>query len=188
MFNSRFKSMWFVTTYLGCENVVIVIKYDEKSLLPLLLEANKLLMFTSVKEIEDLQSQVNAKKLFHTTRTNANNYRNLVLKELVRISHYHVDVENCKCTLSWWCKEKTKFLTIFILAQYIIGIPTNQIKIMHIFSIASLLIRFCKCCFQTNNMDKLIFVNKNQSFDPWIDYLKPIDFASTCEVEPNLMA
>jgi len=44
--------MWFVTTYLGCENVVIVIKYDEKSLLPLLLVANKLLMFASVKEIE----------------------------------------------------------------------------------------------------------------------------------------
>jgi len=93
--------MWFVTTYLGCENVVIVIKYDEKSLLPLLMVANKLLMFVSVQEIEDLQSQINAKDLLHTIRTNANNYRNLVLKELVIICHYHVDVENCKCTLSW---------------------------------------------------------------------------------------
>ncbi len=55
MFNSRFKNMWFVTTYLGCENVIIVIKYNEKSLRPLLMVANKLLMFASVKEIEDLQ-------------------------------------------------------------------------------------------------------------------------------------
>jgi hypothetical protein len=47
--------MWFVTTYLGCENVIIVIKYNEKSLRPLLMVANKLLMFASVKEIEDLQ-------------------------------------------------------------------------------------------------------------------------------------
>jgi hypothetical protein len=161
MFNSRFKNMWFVTTFLGCENVVIVIKYDEKSLLPLLLEANKLLMFASVKEIEDLQSQVNAKDLFHSTRLNANNYRNLVLKELVKICHYHVDVENCKCTLFWWCKEKTKFPTIFILAQYIISIPTNQIKIMDMLFIVGILIALHRCHVQTNNMDKLIFVNKN---------------------------
>jgi hypothetical protein len=58
-------------------------------------------MLANIKEIEDLQSQINAKDLLHTTRTNANNYRNLVLKELVKICHYHVDVENCKCTLFW---------------------------------------------------------------------------------------
>jgi hypothetical protein len=39
---------------------------------------------------------------------------------------------------------------------------------------------------QTKNLDKLIFVNKNWPFDPQDGYMKPIDFASTCEMESNL--
>ncbi len=37
------------------------------------------------------------------------------------------------------------------------------------------------------NMDKLIFVNKNQPFDSRIGYLKHIDVALTSEVESDLM-
>ncbi len=44
MFDPRFKNMQLVTMYLGHENVIVVIKYDEKLLLFLLMEANKLLM------------------------------------------------------------------------------------------------------------------------------------------------
>jgi hypothetical protein len=42
-----------VTTYLGHENVVVVGMYDEK-LLPLLMEATKLLMLANVEEIKDI--------------------------------------------------------------------------------------------------------------------------------------
>jgi len=36
---------------LGHENVVVVIKYDKKILLPLLMKANKLLMFDRLKQL-----------------------------------------------------------------------------------------------------------------------------------------
>jgi hypothetical protein len=42
MFDLKFKNMWLVTMILGCENVVVVVvEYDEKLMLPLLMEANK---------------------------------------------------------------------------------------------------------------------------------------------------
>jgi len=41
MFDLKFKNMWLVMMFLGCENVVVVVEYDEKILLPLLMEANK---------------------------------------------------------------------------------------------------------------------------------------------------
>ncbi len=41
MFDLKFKNMWLVTMFLGCENVVVVVEYAEKLLLPLLMEANK---------------------------------------------------------------------------------------------------------------------------------------------------
>jgi hypothetical protein len=46
-----------VITYLGLENatIVVVVEYDKKLLLSLLMEVNKLLMFTNVEEIEECQ-------------------------------------------------------------------------------------------------------------------------------------
>jgi hypothetical protein len=99
MFDLRFKSMQFVTTYLGHENVVVVVKYDEHLLFPLLTKIAELLMFVSVEEIEDLQSQIHVKDLFHTITTNANTCMDLVSKEFVGFRSYLVDAKNCKCVL-----------------------------------------------------------------------------------------
>jgi hypothetical protein len=65
-----------VITYLGPENVtIVVLEYDEKLLLPLLMEVNKLLMLTNVEEIEECQFYVNVEDFFHTITTNANIYK-----------------------------------------------------------------------------------------------------------------
>ncbi len=65
MFDPRFKIMKLITIFLGCENgVVIVAKYDQQLLLPLLIETTKLLMLANVEKVEDLQSQGNAKHFF----------------------------------------------------------------------------------------------------------------------------
>jgi hypothetical protein len=57
--------MKLITIFLGCENgVVIVAKYDQQLLLPLLIETTKLLMLANVEKVEDLQSQGNAKHFF----------------------------------------------------------------------------------------------------------------------------
>ncbi len=56
--------------FLGHENVVImVVEFDEKTLFPLLIEANKLLMFDKVEEAFDLHSQMDSKGSFHSTTT-----------------------------------------------------------------------------------------------------------------------
>jgi hypothetical protein len=55
MFDPRFKSMCLVTMFLSCENsIVVVAEYDEKLLLPLLMEANKLLMLDRVEDVSNL--------------------------------------------------------------------------------------------------------------------------------------
>jgi hypothetical protein len=41
MFDLKFKNVWLVTMFLGCENVVVVVEYDEKLLFFLLMELNK---------------------------------------------------------------------------------------------------------------------------------------------------
>jgi hypothetical protein len=55
MFDPRFKNMKLITIFLGRKNdVIIVAKYDQQLLLPLLTKTTKLLMPTSVEEVEDL--------------------------------------------------------------------------------------------------------------------------------------
>jgi hypothetical protein len=68
---------------LGCENVVIVVEYDEKSLFLLLMEVNKLLIFNKVETTFDFHSQVDSRILFQTIMTIANTHKDIVLKELV---------------------------------------------------------------------------------------------------------
>jgi hypothetical protein len=67
---------------LGHENATaMVVEYDKKLLLPLLMMANKLLMLDKVEEACNLHSQVDSKGLFHTTITNT--YMDIVSRELV---------------------------------------------------------------------------------------------------------
>ncbi len=90
--------MWLVTC---CDFTIdVVAKYDEKLLLPLLIEASKLLIFINVEEISNFQFQDNVKYLFHPTSTSIDIYKDLVSKELVRFCRYLVDVKNYKNVLS----------------------------------------------------------------------------------------
>jgi hypothetical protein len=58
-----------VTIYLGQKNVVdVVFEYDENFLLPLLMDRNKLIL-GNVEEVENFQSQINLKNMFHITMT-----------------------------------------------------------------------------------------------------------------------
>ncbi len=98
MLDLQFKNMWLVT----CHDFAIdvVVKYDEKLLLPLLIEASKLLISINVEEIEDLQFLNNVKYLFHPTSTTVDIYKDLVSKELVGFCWYLVDVKNYRNALS----------------------------------------------------------------------------------------
>jgi hypothetical protein len=52
MLAPRFKNMQLVTTYLGHENVIVVVVYDEELLLPLSTHEAKLLMFIILKKLK----------------------------------------------------------------------------------------------------------------------------------------
>jgi hypothetical protein len=57
MFDPWFKSLHLVFGYLGHGIVVVmVVEYDEKLLLPLIMEASKLLMVNKVEVLEDFES------------------------------------------------------------------------------------------------------------------------------------
>ncbi len=65
MLDPWFKSLRLMFEYLGHEIIVLVVlKYNEKLLLPLFMEAHKLLMFNNIEIVEDLELQVNYKDLF----------------------------------------------------------------------------------------------------------------------------
>jgi len=84
MFVLRFKNMCLITMFLDHENAVtMVAKYDENLLLPLLMEANKLLMSNKFEGVYDLHSQVDSKGLLHTITTTIDTYMDIVSKELV---------------------------------------------------------------------------------------------------------
>jgi hypothetical protein len=84
MFDPWFKKLPLVFGYLGHEIIVLVIlRYNEKLLLPFLMEAHKLLKFNSVEMVEDLELQVNYKYLFQTMGTTINTYKDFVSQELI---------------------------------------------------------------------------------------------------------
>jgi hypothetical protein len=65
MLDPCFKNMLLVVMYLGWENVdVLVIEHDDELLLPLLVEATKLLMHSSGAKFENFVTHVNYEDLF----------------------------------------------------------------------------------------------------------------------------
>jgi hypothetical protein len=53
------------------------------------------------------------------------------------------------------------FPTIGFLAEQILGVVGSKIEIEVIFSLAKILTNLRRCRLQTENLEKLIFVNKN---------------------------
>jgi hypothetical protein len=70
--------------FLGHENVAIVVaKYDEKILLQLLMEVNKLLMLEMSKTTFNSRLKGDFKGLFYTTSTTTNTFKDITSRELV---------------------------------------------------------------------------------------------------------
>ncbi len=54
-------------------------------------------------------------------KTIAKGFTTLVAWEFDAFCCYHVDVDNCKCALPWWCREEHKFLIVGLLVQRVLG-------------------------------------------------------------------
>jgi hypothetical protein len=85
----------------------------------------------------------------------------LVNKKLLIFKRYQVDDKNIKCTLQWWKKHENMFPTFGFCARQILRIVGFQIETKKKNSLARILISLRRCCLQFENLNKLIFVNKN---------------------------
>jgi hypothetical protein len=83
---------------------------------------------------------------------------------------YWVDVKNIKCPLQWWGKHEFFFLnTITTFVHQIFGIMGFKIKTKKIFLLVGIFTKLKRFCLQLDNLDKLIFVNKNWHDDhKWV--------------------
>jgi len=86
--------------------------------------------------------------------------RELANKELLFFKHYHVNSKEIKCPLEWWEKYEPLFSKVGFLVMEILSILGPQIETKHIFSLVAIHTNF-KRCLQCDDLDKLIFVNKN---------------------------
>jgi hypothetical protein len=70
--------------------------------------------------------------------------------------------------------------------KQILRIIGSQIEIERIFSLDRIHISFRRCHLQLENLDKLIFVNKNWPNDFKIDYKSPFRLVELIETDVNL--
>jgi hypothetical protein len=121
--------------------------------------------------------------IFEQTISTSEPTKELIKRELLIFKRYQLDVKNIKCPLQWRQKHETMFSTIRFLAQQIFGIVGSQIEIEMIFYLARILINLRKCCLQIENLEKLIFVNKNWANDLRIRYKSPSNLLEFLEMD-----
>ncbi len=102
------------------------------------------------------------------------------IKKLVKRKHmifkrYQLNVKDIKCPLQWWHKHEVMFPTVGFLTQQILGIIGSQIE--KNLSLVRILTNHKRCRLQMENLEKLIFVNKN-----W-----PNDLKIRCKSASNLL-
>ncbi len=91
-----------------------------------------------------------------------------------------------KCTLQWWGEHETMFLKIGFLVCQIIGIVKSQIEIERFFSLMGTLTNIRRQHLQLNNLEKLIFMNKNWSSDRRVDWKSLCNLVEAIEKDLNL--
>jgi hypothetical protein len=70
---------------------------------------------------------------------------------------------------------------------HILGIVRSQIEIKNIFSLVGILINLCQCKLQTDNLERLIFVNKNWLNNLRYGYKTSNNMEKAFELEANLV-
>jgi len=78
------------------------------------------------------------------------------------------------------------FLTIGFYVKQILGIIGSQIEIERFFSLDAIIISFKRCHLQSENLDKLIFVNRHWPNDLRIHYQSLFRLVELIEINVNL--
>lgn len=131
MLNPRFKSLHFVSFFIGCEEVNIVKEYHRQSFYPMLLKMLSLFIPNGKIRSWICKSHKRCKiwfGYFKQTPNTSESTIELVAKEMLIFRHYQVDFNEIKCLLEWWAKHETMFIIVDFLAQEILRIVGSQIE------------------------------------------------------------
>ncbi len=162
----------------------IVEKYDRQSLYPMLLKCYHYLhpktksKVGCAYQIKDTKFDLN---IFEQTRSPSEPTIELVIREMLIFRCYQVDSKNIKHLFQWWAKHEAMFLNVGFLTWQILKIIGSQIEIEKIFSLAWIFTNLRKCCLRSENLERLIFVNKNWLNDPIIDWKPPSNLVELIE-------
>ncbi len=124
--------------------------------------------------------------IFEMTINTSEAVKELVNRELLIFKHYQVDVKNIKCPLQWWEKYNNMFSIVGFCVGKILGIIGSQIETKSLFSLTKNFTILRRCCLQSKNLDKLIFVNKNWPYDPRVSCKSPSSLVDFIENDLNL--
>jgi len=164
--------------------VNIVEKYDRQSLYPMLLKCYHYLhpkaksKVGCAYQIRNTKSNLN---IFEQNPSTSEQTIKLVIRKMLIFMHYQVDSKDINYLFQWWAKHETMFPNVGFLAWQILGIIESQIQIERIFSLAWMFMYLRKCCLQSKNLERLIFMSKNWLNDPIIDFKPPSNLVELIE-------
>jgi len=114
-----FKNMWLVFNFHGREHAFALVKeYDVGLFLPLLVQCYKMMMLV-VQQVKVWVGgfEVENKYLFQTSKIDVESMSQIVAGQFDAFHHHHVNVENYKCSLSWWHIHEQRWPLVGSLAQ-----------------------------------------------------------------------
>jgi hypothetical protein len=88
----------------GHENALtLVVEYDEKVLLFIIMEANKLLCVTGLKRLLIFIHKWTLNLIsLHITSTTTNTYMDIISRGFAQFWRFLINANSLKCVLSWW--------------------------------------------------------------------------------------
>jgi hypothetical protein len=115
------------------------------------------------------------------TNNNTKTVKEIVTKELLDFRKFHLNLKEINNPLQWWEKHESRFPKVVCFARQILGTRGSQIETERIFSLARILTNLKRCCLQSKNLNKFIFVSQNWHNDPRLGCKTPSNFVKFIE-------
>jgi len=121
MLDLRYKNLHVVSSFVGREqNVVLVEKYDRKSLYPMLVKCHEhlhpLVRLKKNSTDHNIFDEDYNLDIFENIASTSEPTEEFVKRELLIFRRYQLDTMDIKYPFQWWQKHGTMFLTIEFLA------------------------------------------------------------------------
>lgn len=138
----------------------MVVEYDSKTLLPLLVVTFQFLNLNSngLTKVAPIDGDENS--IFGAVISNEVILHGFLRNKLNLFCHLHVKLEDSMLPLTWWKIHETQFPNVSFVAQQILGILGSSIETERTFSIVGVLFSLQCCRLGIDNLDKLVNIVK----------------------------